>query len=162
MSATLPESQRWLGERAFLWRVRGARVARGFTLIEILVVLVIAGFLTGIALPRLQEMVRSIELDGQRKNIVGRLEGLGYRAYSQGTPLRLTSLPLDKDAPPEAPLLQLPAGWQIKVAKPVDYASNGVCSGGMVTIVSPDNDSRPFDMKPPLCRLTPDDRGGGS
>lgn len=136
------------------------RKVHGFTLVEILVVLVIAGFLTGIALPRLMAMVRSIELDGQRKAIVGQLEGLGYRAYSQARALRLTNLPQADDSTTDDALISLPKGWQVKVAGPVDYAPNGVCSGGTIAIVSPDNDRRSFHMRSPLCRLELADHDG--
>ena len=124
----------------------------GFTLVEILVVLVIAGLLAGIALPRLQSLARSMELSGQRKEIASQVEGLGYRAYTEGRALRLTALP---DAKSELPV-QLPEGWRIVVAEPIEYGVNGACRGGKLTLVYPDETRQGYELRPPMCRMEPE------
>ena len=60
--------------------------ATGFTLIEIIVVMVIVGLLTSIALPRLVRLYASVENSSQRNAIKDQIEGLGYLAYSAGKP----------------------------------------------------------------------------
>ena len=134
---------------------RKLRQVSGFTLVEILIVLVIAGLLSGIALPRLQGMVRSIEVSGQRGNILDELNGLGYRAFAAGKPLTLTSEPDTNRSPVIERLMQLPDGWQIIAPQPIDYAFNGICSGGKIMLISPDNDKAVFRLAPPLCQLEP-------
>lgn len=134
-----------------------ARIAdlSGFTLIEILVVLVITGLLAGIAFPRLQQLVRSMEMSGQRENILSELEGLGYHAYANGKPIHLTSLPDPEAEKSSEPALHLPAGWRLDVAQAIEYAYNGVCSGGKITLIAPDKATETFRLTPPLCRLEP-------
>jgi general secretion pathway protein G len=132
------------------------RAAAGFTLVEILVVLVIAGLVATLAMPEFRRLVASVEHSGQRKAILTQLDGLGYRAFSTGRPLVLASLPDANAASPSAAPLEVPAGWRLQVERPIRYAFNGQCSGGRITLVSPDERSEAFHLKPPLCRLDPE------
>lgn len=130
--------------------------ATGFTLVEILVVLIIVGLLAGVGLPRLVAMYAAIERSGQRSAIQEQIEGLGYRAYANGQLLVLDSSGTQHTAAPQkSDLVQLPAGWSLTLPAPLRYSPQGICNGGQVTINAPDGSKEAFLLKPPLCRLAP-------
>lgn len=129
----------------------------GFTLLEILVVLAIVGMLASVALPQLQRMATSVELSNQRTNLKLAIEGLGYQAYAGGKPLVLNAIPSDSKDGKQGLPLQVPEGWWLSVSQPIRYAINGVCGGGMISIIDPEKNRETFLLKPPLCRLDPAD-----
>lgn len=126
---------------------------RGFTLLEILVVLLIAGLLASIALPGMRQMVAGIGLAGERKALMGQLEDLGYKAYAEGRPITLKDLPDPAASPGARAEIEVPQGWRLQVEKPILYAVNGACGGGKIAIIAPDKRSEQYLLKPPLCRL---------
>jgi type II secretory pathway pseudopilin PulG len=110
-----------------------------------LVVLLIVGLLSSLGLPRLQRLAVSLERANQRQILIGQIEGLPYRAYASAR-----EIILDGGA---RPAIDIPAGWQIKVAQPVRYSATGVCSGGRVSVLAPDGGEEVFTLKAPLCHL---------
>lgn len=121
----------------------------GFTLIEILVVMVIIGLLAGVTFPRLHALSQRYEIAAQRASLLTEIGNLGYRAYSSGQPAELASLaaPAAASAP-----IGIPQGWQIEAQQPIRYSSNGICSGGKITLVGPDEFREEFQLAPPQCK----------
>jgi len=118
---------------------------RGFTLLEMLVVLLIVGLLSSLGLPRLQRLAESLERANQRQSLIGQIDGLPYQAYASAR-----EIILDSGA---SSAINMPADWQIRVAQPVRYSANGVCSGGRVTVLAPGGGEEVFILKAPLCRI---------
>ncbi|MEI8353589.1 MAG: type II secretion system protein [Lentisphaerota bacterium] len=121
----------------------------GFTLLEMLVVLAIAGLLAGVTLPNLSKMADRARLSTQRQSILSGIENLGYWAYSNGKSYTLTAL----DQASEKPPFSIPDGWRLKAERPITYAVNGVCSGGVIALSGPDQASEQLLLKAPLCRV---------
>lgn len=130
------------------WRVNDA----GYTLIEMLVVLTIAGLLISLVLPRFWHTIGRAELAAQRKSLLGQINQLGYRAFVGGTPVVLDSTPLPDGRSP-IPVVVVPSGWRLDVPKPIEYTFTGVCAGGRLTLISPEQVREEFELAPPLCQI---------
>jgi len=120
-----------------MWRMSGTR--RGFTLLEMLFVLVVVGLLVGLTVPRFAAGIEQRELIAQRADIEDQLRELPRRVRLNAHPVQL---PLDMKQPDIgdgfAPL-RLPSGWQIAFAPPLEISMLGTCSASTVAVTQPDN-----------------------
>ncbi|OQW93345.1 MAG: hypothetical protein BWK79_11630 [Beggiatoa sp. IS2] len=138
-----------------IYRIVKSRPTAGFTLLELLVVLVLISLLTGLALPRLASWYSSLEMAYTRDDALARLGSLGYQAFQQGRDFTLTHYPLVEGAPPIP--LELPAGWQLYTDAPIHYYGNGLCGGGTVHLFYGGQKQRlaeyTVQLDPPFCQV---------
>ncbi|MDN3920972.1 prepilin-type N-terminal cleavage/methylation domain-containing protein [Roseateles violae] len=104
--------------------------SRGFTLLELLVVLTIAALSIGFVLPAASRWIAAVQERGWRDDLRAALQGLPVAAFRQGAVLEL-------DAPALRALLpDLPAELEFSLEQPLRYSAMGVASGGRLSVRS--------------------------
>ena len=121
----------------------------GYTLLELIVVLVIFSLLAGLALPRLTTMYDSLKTAYERDEVIARLGGLGYLAFRQGRGFDLTTYPPETPTT-DQPALELQVDWQVRTQTHIHFFANGVCNGGLVYLYH-QGKSFQVQLAPPFC-----------
>lgn len=140
----------------------------GFTLLEMLVVLVLAGALVALAFPNLQRLYGSVARNTERAHILDQLAALGREALAKRRAYFLADPERDDNGRGAAPggqfspyPLVVPEGWRLRVDTPVFVRANGVCLGGAVTLLHEDVPPTRLTLEAPLCRVAVGRRGSG-
>ncbi len=119
------------------------KAVRGFTLLELLVVLSLIGLIAGVVAPRFINLGDKLSIKNQRLEVRQKINGLPLLALRKGMTLRIDS---------ERAPLSLPQGWRVTAATPVTYQSNGVCLGGEIEVWQGDNREERITLRAPLCQ----------
>lgn len=117
--------------------------SRGFTLLELLVVITLIGLIAGIVAPRFINLGDKLSLKNQRLEVRQKVNGMPLLALRRGTALRIDA----KGAP-----LALPEGWRVTAITPVIYQSNGSCLGGEIEVWQGDHRQASIVLPAPLCQ----------
>lgn len=107
---------------------------RGFTLLELLIVLALIGLVAAIVVPGLSRTYEAIAGSGERADVVRALEGLPLRVRASGRDLSIEP----GDAKAFDALLELPAGWRVALAEPLRIERSGLCRPSKVKVVGRD------------------------
>jgi len=137
-------------------------ITGGFTLLELLVVLAVLAGLLAVALPRFPTLYARVRASYERTDVERQLLALPQLVRQQGRggvlldPTAVDAKP--PGGPSEAELeeweplhVDLPAGWTMRVPKPVFYRFTGACDGGEVELSLPPMRYR-YTLPAPLCR----------
>ena len=132
----------------------------GFTLIEVIVVLVILGLLAGLVLPNMPGLFESATRATERDRILDQFAALGAEALRQGRDFAVLGTGPDFDPDTytdfEPYPFVVPEGWEVLVEKPILVRSNGVCLGGRVTLRHAEAPPTELALVPPLCQVAAD------
>ena len=102
----------------------GRRIATvGFSLLEMLVVLVLISVMTALVAPRLHGTVQAIATSGERAEVTRQLERLPLLARQQGRPIEVEA---GGDVTAVSP--DFPDGWKVQPITALNIARNGVCA----------------------------------
>ena len=142
----------------------GGPAARGFTLLEMIVVLVLLASIAAVAAPNLGRLHEGLAGKTERDRILERFAGLGLLALRQGRPCVVSAAggespgPWDAAARPpahgaDACALDLPEGWEARLDRPLVVRANGVCLGARLTLLRRGVVDARLDLEPPYCRV---------
>jgi len=101
---------------------------KGFTLLELLVVMALVGMLTGIIAPRLWQWIEGTQQRTQLDALRATLQHWPEQAFFDAK----TRRPQREDLP-------IPEGWRVELPKTLVYEPNGMTNGGHVRVWSGEN-----------------------
>jgi prepilin-type N-terminal cleavage/methylation domain-containing protein len=127
----------------------GKRVAHGFTLLELLVVLALISLLTAMVAPNLQRTYTAIVSSGERAEVRRQLERLPLLARAAGAAIQVA---------PDAPavlsdLLELPEGWTVAAVDPIRVEASGICHAARVRVHGRDTVEQVL-LSAPACQVS--------
>lgn len=126
----------------------------GFTLIEMVAVMALVSLMAGIALPAMQRWFDSISNRAQLSEVSIQFQRLASRAalLSQTVVLNKDSWH-DKLSDGEM-MLALPEGWSVTSTVPVTFYYSGVCTGGNVDLLGPQQRKVQLQIAPVSCDVS--------
>lgn len=102
---------------------------RGYSLLEMIVVMAILAMATAIAAPPSYRMIRSWQEATQVEDVIQQLERLPSAVRTSGNPLSAS-------AESDIKLIDLPQDWALRMAPPLQVQANGVCSDAQGTLTT--------------------------
>lgn len=120
------------------------RAARGFTLIEISVALLIGAMVLAIAAPALSRLYDRVRFNTRLQALEDGIAALPRLAYATGDEGSLEDLVVRH--------LSLPAGWSLAGADRIFIKRNGLCAGGTLVIIA-GRSERELELAPPFCTV---------
>jgi prepilin-type N-terminal cleavage/methylation domain-containing protein len=153
------------------------RTHRGFTLIEMMVVMVLLGLVSALTLPSMQRWHDAVQARAQIALVVESLRGAMFAAASRRQDVLMdlssfASAPAGTAAPadaasgasaavlnnvagvgPERVKVRLPEGWAVERVVDAVFMKNGLCRAGMALMRNPSGQQVVVQVSGPACSI---------
>lgn len=116
---------------------------RGFTLLELLVVLTLIGLIAGMVGPRFIDMAERMR---------DRNEWLQLQQLINELPIDAQQTSKIIEIGPKGSALPLPKGWGLRATRPIRYLANGICLGGELLVLREGEIARRVQLDAPYCQ----------
>ena len=126
---------------------------RGFTLIEMTVVLVLLGLMSSMVIPSVQRWFDSIQERAQLTEVFTQLQRLASRAALNSETVYVSNSNWKNKLSDDLPVLSLPDGWNISKTDNVIFFHSGSCAHGKLELQSPDRKKLLIDISAPGCQI---------
>jgi len=127
---------------------------RGFTLLEMVVVLVLMGIITSLALPGLQKMYDGMASSLSRNELRSVLNTLALDVRAEGKGLLFSNYPADSDLLPRAFLKRItPLNISLTMEQPLLITPSGFCPLPGVVQVIKGSQRYSLTLRSPDCRV---------
>lgn len=109
----------------------------GFTLIEMMAVMVLIGMLAALVMPSMQRWFAGLDTRVESADMASRLRRLYARTALLSQDFVLTPETAGMALSDGAAALALPAGWTLAAGQALTLRSSGICAPGSLTLRSP-------------------------
>lgn len=123
---------------------------KGFSLLELLVILLIMGLLAGVTFPQIGKIQQSNIFNIEKKQLISVFESLPYFASLNALELEISTIPTGNKVLDD--YLKIPTGWSIKVEQKIIVKANGFCAGGKFVAFKESRNVR-MDLLSPMCKI---------
>lgn len=130
--------------------VRAAQ--QGFTLLEMIVVLVLTGFLIAIVVPNVQRLYDSMANASDRKALIAAVNQLPLHVQERGLPYTLNSLPDEQLSHADYQQLFVEKDAQLQAVEPIFISAAGFCPFGGDVELHMQGRVYTATLEPPRCR----------
>ncbi len=125
--------------------------SQGFTLLEILMVLMLVGLAGSVVVPRVGGIYDNLVLRSDREELLRDIQGLPARAYAEGRVYAARPQATTSNAIMLASALEVPSGWSLEFSEQLIYRANGFCGGGEMTISHEQDRRWRYILAAPFC-----------
>ncbi len=139
--------------------IRRVFVARGFTLIEVMVTLTLLGMLVAVVFPNMSRWYAGLQRRQVLAQLQAQLQQLPAVAVFVGRDLSLADILGAQSTLALRYRVELPAGWVLKDAGDLRFLRTGQCRAGTATLqIAGQNVNVDVRLRPPMCDISVQER----
>lgn len=131
----------------------GSQCFKGFTLIEMTVVVVLMGLMAAVALPNFERWFSSTQQRVDASRISMQVQNLLSRSAVLNQSVELTSTTVGQKMVDGKPALDLPEGWKMREQDKLAVYGSGYCVPAVVTFVSSIKQQVSIQIKDQQCNV---------